>query len=302
MKSALRIADETSLAKEIQIKFPEWEAGYPRHVTTGLEAAIFCVETVRFGPLAIKVPLSRHINNDNDRGLDARHLLRQDAQIFEHLGQHGFRVPDLVALYFGTTLDFLAYRYVQTDGSLPAPGAVGRLLSALHEVPLPEFVPVAHRGQACVETLLAKLTHERLEAVRRLSGVALRVPSFEVFREALTSYPLRRSLLHMDARAANLLCRRGMVVALIDWSNALVADPVLELARIAEYGWPMAEVNCGYGRNLFPDVPQKAVLASRLYTAAMLAVVFLAEAPDAKRGRVKVKRVRTLLDEFLTIT
>jgi hypothetical protein len=36
-------------------------------------------------------------------------------------------------------------------------------------------------------------------------------------------------------RAANLRCVEGSVRVLLDRSNALVGDPVLELARLAEF-------------------------------------------------------------------
>jgi aminoglycoside phosphotransferase (APT) family kinase protein len=36
-------------------------------------------------------------------------------------------------------------------------------------------------------------------------------------------------------RAANLRCVEGSVRVVLDWSNALVGDPALELARLAEW-------------------------------------------------------------------
>ena len=43
------------------------------------------------------------------------------------------------------------------------------------------------------------------------------------------------SLIHLDVRAPNLLVRDGTIRALIDWTNSMIGDPALELARIEHY-------------------------------------------------------------------
>jgi Phosphotransferase enzyme family len=289
------------LDDEIRRCFPEWGAGPAAAVASGLEATVYRVETRALGALALKVPLSRYVENDNDQGLDARDLLRQDGAAAAHLCAQGLPAPEIVALHLGDAIDFLAYRFVEIDGAPASPEKVGHLIRRLHDAPLPGFLPVAHRGRAQVEPTLAALTYERLKAVRRISGEALPDVPEEVLRAALEGHRGRRSLLHMDVRAANLLCKGGEVAALIDWSNALVADPILELARIAEYGDPIDRVLAGYGEDALARAPAEAVLASRLYTAVMLAVVFLSEAPDPGRAPAAVARVRALLGELVAI-
>jgi len=99
----------------------------------------------------------------------------------------------------------------------------------------------------------------------------------------------------MDARQANLLTRAGAVVGIVDWSNALIGDPELELARIAEYGALDSAFLEGYespGPREMP--PQQLELTYRLDAALMLAVVFLSEAPDPERARRQVARVLEL--------
>lgn len=289
-----------ALAAEVSRVFPQWGMDRLTRIATGLEATVFRGEARALGPLALKVPLVRYIENDNDRGLDARDLLHQDAFFFEHSKKHHLPTPQFVALHFGQAVDFLAYRYVQTDTSTCSAEKVGRLVRCLHDTPLPNFIPVAHRGQPKVEETLARLTHERLSTIRRLSNQASPDVSLEVLTAAMTSYAAPRSLLHMDIRASNLLCADGAVVALIDWSNAVLADPLFELSRMAEYGFPMDGLIRGYGRDVFAERPVLAVIAARLYTAAMLTVVFLSEAPDKDRAAVCIDRIQTLLDDFVT--
>jgi aminoglycoside phosphotransferase (APT) family kinase protein len=43
---------------------------------------------------------------------------------------------------------------------------------------------------------------------------------------------------YLDVRASNLRCTGGAVRGLLDWSNALVGDPAMELGRLAEYALP----------------------------------------------------------------
>ncbi len=282
----------------LRSQFPEWKVVNISLLAAGIEATAFRAETKAIGPLAIKVPLSRNIDNDNDQGLDARDLLRQDAMLFEHLRRYNLPAPEPIALHIGEPIDFLAYRYVVEEGAQCSAETVGRLVRRLHQIPLPAFVPVAHRRRDCVEQILAELTLNRLRKVQLLSRRSLPQITSEAFRSALECPRRNRSLLHMDVRASNLLCMGGNVTALIDWSNALLADPIIELARIDEYGWPMHEVWKGYGRDVFKEAPALVVLAARLYTAAMLAVVFLSEAPDPARADAAVERVRKLLGEF----
>ena len=42
-------------------------------------------------------------------------------------------------------------------------------------------------------------------------------------------------LVHLDVRSSNLRCTGGAVRGLLDWSNALIGDPAMELGRLAEY-------------------------------------------------------------------
>ena len=51
----------------------------------------------------------------------------------------------------------------------------------------------------------------------------------------------------MDFRPANILARDGEIVGVIDWGNALVGDPALEVARVAKYGLWDDDFATGYG-------------------------------------------------------
>jgi hypothetical protein len=93
-------------------------------------------------------------------------------------------------------------------------------------------------------------------------------------------------------RSANLRCVSGRVLGLLDWSNALVGDPLFELGRLAEFArlegneLDLDAILGGYGLPtdaLATDRPE--LLVYRLDAAVMPAVVFTFEAPDAALAR-----------------
>lgn len=99
----------------------------------------------------------------------------------------------------------------------------------------------------------------------------------------------------MAFRPANLLSYQGELKAVVDWTNLLIGDPSLELARIAEYGLLDEGFLSGYGApNPFGHLPPGVETLYRLDTAVMLAVVFLSEAPDAELAKRQIERVQAL--------
>lgn len=83
-------------------------------------------------------------------------------------------------------------------------------------------------------------------------------------------------------------------MAFLDWSNALIGDPLIEFARIVEYGHKHPKIIEGYGG--YPPHPPVSEIFYRLDTAVMLTVVFLSEAPDPiKANVVQIKRIKELV-------
>jgi hypothetical protein len=98
------------------------------------------------------------------------------------------------------------------------------------------------------------------------------------------------------ALQAELARRHGRIVGLVDWANALIADPALEIARVAESGLRDREFAAGYGINPLAGRPLPVAQIYRLYTATMLAVVFLSEAPDRDKANRALGRVQALCE------
>ena len=103
----------------------------------------------------------------------------------------------------------------------------------------------------------------------------------------------------MDFRPANLRCRDGRIRAVLDWSNAAIADPAYELARMHEAGTLTDAVLDGYGdRDWASQVPPPARTLYHLDAALMLALVFSLGAPDPAGAARMTERARALLAEL----
>jgi aminoglycoside phosphotransferase (APT) family kinase protein len=276
------------LQQEIEAHYPDWRLrGELRIIGQGLEALVCRATTERFGDVAIKVPWTRFESNENDAWVDNRALLRQEALMAQHLTNHGVPVPAIHLLHVEGALDFLISAYIHNDGSEVPSHQLGELLARIHNSPPP---PV-QAGSLPIN--LAERIEQRLKVVEQQTGLALPLPPG--WQEPLDWSGARQAILHMDFRPANVLSHEGRLRAIVDWSNMLIGDPALELARIAEYENLDEGFLEGYGtKDPFGHLPPGVETLYRLDTAVMLAVVFLSEAPDLDLARRQVDRVQAL--------
>jgi aminoglycoside phosphotransferase (APT) family kinase protein len=108
---------------------------------------------------------------------------------------------------------------------------LGHFLVALHAFPVeraralgvPFFRPRAWR--AWLEDFCADLRRR----VFRLLGPSEGVRAEKLFAQ-VTGFDFTPVLLHADLGPAHILCRDGRVVGVIDWSDARIGDPALDLA------------------------------------------------------------------------
>src|SRR3954447_7976425 len=205
------------LRAQLARHYPEWRTANLTVAGAGLTFLVFRAETKPFGPVAVRVPWMRQIDNDNDNQLDARDLLVQEARVTEHVRAHGVAAPAIHALHLAEDgPDFLVSDFVEQDGSPPDVHAFGRLVRAIHACPAPDLPLVEQMGQPLHQRIAERLG-QRGAAFARLTGEALPLPPVEDVAELLACRAAHRSLLHMDARPANLFTRRGAIVAIADW-------------------------------------------------------------------------------------
>ncbi len=275
----------------------EWGVSGIEIAGAGLQFLVFRAESRAFGPIAIRTPMKRWITDDNDPCMDSRDLLRQEAALASHVVSFGVPVPKVHALVIEDDgLDFLVSEYIAHGGTAYDSRRLGELIRLIHDCP-PSDIRLVAQTDASVEETIALRLHRRLRVVEAASGRQLNPPSLDEFRTTLRGLGDKRSLLHMDLRPDNILTRGGKIVGVVDWDNALLGHPALELARMAEYGVLNRDFLGGYGGlDWEVELPPSLNLLLRLDAAVMLAVVFSSEAPDSQRAESAVERVAFLCD------
>ena len=282
------------LRTQLDLHFSSWEVTNLRLEASGMEFVVCRGDSPRYGPLAFRVPWERHIANDNDESIDARDLLRQEAALASHAKCFGIPTPEVHHLHIGDDgFDFLVSEFMIHDGSDPDRREFGQLMRAIHDCPEPEITPVM-QGRGEIADVITERLLRRSRIIEEITGMDLILPDPDSVRDSLKQSTGRASLLHMDARPENLLTRGKRIIAIVDWSNALVGNPALDLARVEEYGHLDSVFLDGYGVNEAADVSPSERLLYKLDTAVMLAVVFLSEAPDSKRAKPQIERVVSL--------
>ncbi len=277
-----------SIRARLAERHPDWSLSGLQPLGAGLDFDVWQAELAGYGGIAIKAARAAVIADANDPGLDCAALLRQDAVLSRAARAGGLPTPEVLALH----PDLLVMARVETDGSAPDPAEMAALLGRLHAVAPPDHACVAQLGPD-LETSLAQLIR------RRVAALGLAPPPEAPLATAARWPGARRALLHLDYRPANLLCRGGRIVAVIDWSNALIADPWLELARLDETGRhdPACAATVALLAAAVPRPPPAVERVYRLYTASMLANVFATMAPDPALARLYLDRTRSLLGD-----
>lgn len=247
------------------------------------------------GSAAIKVPKNKIFSNVNDSYIDSRALLDQEFALMRYVKSEGVdQVPapidDIEVEGFGA----LIMSYVPSDDSKPNQFELGRLLAKIHSIAAPKFELSAQEGSEIPELIAGRL-HRRWRELNDLVGNLPALTDRNRIVRMLEPTRSVKRLLHMDFRQANFRMDDGKVIALLDWSNALIGHPAVELARAAETGETGDEFLKGYAslKDLH-DVDPVVEAVFRLDTATMLALVFLSEDPDPERGPGAVRRVLEL--------
>jgi aminoglycoside phosphotransferase (APT) family kinase protein len=274
-----------------------------RPVGGGMEFRVFAANASDGSEVVLRTPIGgRFQSNPNDRHVDTRSLLRWEFEVTRYLHGCGFPVAAPRELVLGEP-DVLISAYVTDDGHGADQTALGALLRQLHHLPAPPMAPVAANGLPPVRLLPRRIADRFAELAVLVPGLPA-LPDTRQLAAALTGGPSGR-LLHLDVRAPNLRCGDGAVRAVLDWSNALTGDPLLELGRIAEYallpenGLDYHAILVGYGEPIPADSPRFWIY--RLDTAVMLALLFSSEVPHVGLGPRSVDRLRQVHERLTWI-
>jgi len=273
-------------------------------VGEGLEFKVFRSIDTAGEPVVLRVPVGpRFVSNANDPVVDTRELLRWEYSFARHLESLGFPVAGARELLLAEP-DVLISRYVPDDGQGAEQVRLGGLLRLLHGLPPPSLPPPAAQRSAIAAFIAQRITRRWGELAAVIEDLPGCVP--EVRMAAVLAARPSGSLLHLDVRAPNLRCAGGAVLAFLDWSNALIGDPEMELGRLTEFaqlagnGIDISAVFAGYG--VPADTSSPAFLIYRLDAAVMLAAVFIFEAPDEALGALAVDSMLSIRHELMAMS
>lgn len=230
---------------------------------------------------------------NDDTSSRGRALLEWEHAVTRHVAAEGIPVAQPRELVSGEP-ELLVTEYLPDDGAGVEPAALGGLLRRLHDVSPPPVAPVAAEGLPAGRVLVERMLR-RWHALDAVVAELPEPPDAARMAATLAGSAHRMSLVHLDVRAANLRCVGGEVRGIVGWCNALVADPALELGRLAELArLPESGIDFAGVLGAYGDVgaADDALWLYRLDAAVMLAVASNVDTQDERRGPASVDRLR----------
>ncbi|ENQ3110391.1 aminoglycoside phosphotransferase family protein [Bacillus cereus] len=267
-------------------------------IGNGVQNIVFRGDSEK-GPLAFRVPWEREVKNINEGLFNSRISLQKEAELSKFCNSKDIPVPKVHGLHLSTELDFLISDYLATDHIQISAYKIGEVVNDLHNMPI-ENLNYQHRTRKPSSKYIAERLVKRVKGFNKITHCDIEFPDISIIEEILKQADHVKKLLHMDIRPANLIGYNGEVKALVDWDNALIGHPLLELMRIAETNeidW--YEFKDGYkNKDIFESMPRIVSLFYQLDTAVMLANLFIAQLKIEEKGIFYKERVKTLHNEI----
>jgi aminoglycoside phosphotransferase (APT) family kinase protein len=238
----------------------------------------------------VRSPRVERAPTSYDGVVDFGEVLTREATATRLLADAGVPVPRVFHVRRGGPVSWSLAAHIESEVDFPVPpvlAELGRLTRTIHDIRPDTEGLRPHRSWSSyfTERLAA-----RLAAASRYTGVRAD------FLDRVHTLLRRRDhaadrLLHMDLRPPNLCVRAGRVVGVLDLSNCLVGDPLLELARIRAYGLLDASFRTAYG-----PTPSDDLLLDiyQLDTEALLVLVSAEEVDDPALHESTVHTTRRL--------
>ncbi|MCA0149693.1 phosphotransferase [Rossellomorea vietnamensis] len=290
---------QMKLERILKEEYAHWKIDNLTFAGNGLEQIVFKATTREYREVAIKVPWVRIFHRETEGPLDSRDILNQEFVLTKGISKY-IHVSFPIHLHHGKEIDFLITKFVESDDSKVTQFEKGRFLSELHRIPIDSEIELIQQRKNPFITYLSNRLENRKNEIEKATGITLNFPTKNEIMELLAERKYTPSLLHMDYRNENLLINKGKINALIDWSNALVGDPALEVCRTSEFDGVDAEFLEGYGdSNYLKQIPKQVEYLYRLDAAIMLTNVFLTSHPNKENAQNWLNRVKDLQKKLL---
>ncbi|SEJ40660.1 Phosphotransferase enzyme family protein [Arthrobacter sp. yr096] len=250
-----------------------------------------------------RIPRSVEFNTANNRGVSARMLQHQEMAMARWAAENGIPTACVVDLVEQNDSSVLILEVMDDDGTELDSAALGSVVAAMHRQPCPNINLVAQHGMP----LAARLVHRLKERYTELRNrhVLPALPDAAALHATIENNIRAPRLTHLDLRRQNVRVLDGVPSSIFDWSNALLAPPEMELARLEEYsiveenGINFSAFLDGYtqgGGSI--DVGSAAWPLLRLDAAVMLAIVFDSVAPNPGVRDCFLSRIKTLVGQL----
>lgn len=261
---------------------------------TGVQNVVFRADSTQ-GPLAFRVPWERQVNNINDGSFHSRISLEKEAKLAQFCSQNGILVPKVHKLHLSDELDFLISDFVPSNNVPICAHKIGEFTSKLHRIQADEL-----ESEQPTSQILAKRIIERTVAFNKITNCHIQLPTMQEIETILQEGDSVKRLLHMDIRPVNFLVYDGEITAIVDWDNALIGHPLLDLMRVKETNeLNFEEFQEGYAnKQIFSSLPSAVALFYQLDTAVMLANLFIDRLHIKDKGIYYKQRVKTLSKEI----
>lgn len=269
-------------------------------VGSGVQNVVFRGDS-ETSSFAFRVPWEREVANINENSFSSRLSLQKEEKFSKFCHSKGIPVPAVHGLHLSEELDFLISDCVAADSTPISSYEIGKIANKLHNMPIEGLNYENESGKTTGKHIAERLV-KRLQSFNQITSLRIQIPKAEEIEAILTEGEQVKRLLHMDIRPVNLIGHSGEVKAIVDWDNALIGHPMLELMRIAEVNevnWN--EFKDGYkNEHIFESLSPIVCLFYRLDTAVMLANLFIAQLKIKDKGLYYKERVQTISNEIYT--
>ncbi|MDX5474714.1 MAG: aminoglycoside phosphotransferase family protein [Bacillaceae bacterium] len=279
---------------------PGWNIQTIDFIGNGVVNAVFLVYDKNFGKLAVRTPWNTENNMDNHSN-DVISL-KKEAEIVHHCYNYDIPVPKVHQLYLSEEINFLVSDFVSGDNDAISSLEIGQLVSKIHNVPT-ENLNIIDQGNLPLTSIISKRITERNLTLCKLINTRNILPDQMELESVLNLEEPVKSLLHLDVRPPNIIAEKGKIQAILDWDNAFIGHPIMELMRICESKeLDVGDFLKGYNNNSIIEKTEEVIqLLYRLDTALMLAILFVSIIKDIEKATYYINRVELLSKEIRNI-
>ncbi|MCG9785464.1 aminoglycoside phosphotransferase family protein [Vibrio brasiliensis] len=203
-----------------------------KYFSSGYEADVFFSEKKY---TIIKVHKNSQVNDGNDDYVTDIDLYNQEYEILNFLEGKELFSPGQPRLVTNLGKLMLEMEYIESDGSTCSIDEKINYLKKLHSLPIDDVVSSISRGPK--ETFNEYIVDRLMDRASKLYRPSLD-PISSIYQELVSCLNTRHegdSLLHLDFRNENILCKNSSIVGVIDWCNSLVGDPLMDVARLISF-------------------------------------------------------------------